>query len=145
MQCTSKVFFSAVLTVLAGLPVLAEIVHEPRNLKELAAPAGFAVSNAPPAPPVYAWDASKSQGISTFRDEIFTGGGCVTVLLYDNIVQRVAVRRDTKRPEKAVPNGVSVWCVDSHPNLGGIDASLVVGYNTTFGDTGNESAFLVLG
>jgi hypothetical protein len=90
-----------------------------------------------------AWDAGMCTGLIEYKDQIFTGGGCVSVALYDNIDQRMIDRRNEVRGWD-IPNAYAPWCMDGSnavANTGGVN----FGYDWAFGDTGKDSAYLVLG
>lgn len=90
-----------------------------------------------------AWDAGMCTGLIGYKGQVFTGGGCVSVALYDNIDQRIQDRKSGVSGWD-IPDAYAPWCMDGSnavANTGGVN----FGYDWAFGDTGKDSAYLVLG
>lgn len=97
------------------------------------------------------WDAGSSQGLLPHEQDIFTGKGCVVARLYDNVQSRQETfDKDPGNEFVRAANSGSPWCVDSGPLRKDMDESInEMGVSDKlpirFGDTGRDSAFLVLG
>jgi hypothetical protein len=151
MYFTNKLWLPATLALLSGISTCKGDNGRYQTLEEVRAKA----TKPDPTMGVYGdsivWDAGSSRRLLPYEQDIFTGKGCVNVRLYDNVQSRQEkLDKDPGNTIAMAANSASPWCVDSGPLRKDMDESIKEpGFSHNlpirFGDTGRDSAFLVLG